>query len=872
MANKKSGVIYTCITGGYDDLKNHTYIDQDWDYICFTDDLSIGNANNSSWQIRPLFFDKLDNVRNQRWHKLHPHILFPEYEKSIWIDGNLDVLNDGLFNDVQMTIEEKNLISIAPHPSRKCLYDEFEACVSMGKDDAYMMKEQINLIKKSNFPKKFGLFETSIMFRAHNNEKIIKVMDDWWWWIENYSRRDQLSFTYSLWKNNLLAKPLTDVSYRKGDKISFTYDETHVTKEELLSQKGYLEKEINVLRDAIEEKNRTILQMESSIFWRLRGNFISIESIITGGRIFEIAKKIGKTFRNKGLKGVVISVYKYGLLRPKHMRESFIPDDEYRLWIDKNEIGDIIDQSIFLIKPKISIVIAIRNAGAEWLDECIQSVMDQSYENWELCLYDDASTRKETIGCLKKWGKVDSRIKILYGNKKMSIAESLNKAIGMTDGEFVMFLDGNDKLSPYALHENISIINKHPEADFIYSDEDCIDDAGKRSNPFFKPDWSPDLFHSLNYVSRLSALRKTIGDEVGWFQSGYEGAQDFDLFLRFFKKTKYIQHISKVLYHYRISEKKISRSIGFKKKYYGAEKKALQSYIKENRIIGHIGKGIGKNDYRLKYDIPKQELVSIIIPFKDKMEVLKKCIDSIFEKTTYNNYEILLIKNNCSEKETDKYLESIWNDKRIKILERNVPFNYSAINNWAIPYADGKFILFLNNDTEVISSEWLDEMMSYAARKDVGAVGAQLLYPDGRIQHAGVILGLTGLAGHIFCRQRLEETYFDLANYPRNYLAVTAACLLIKKNKFLEVGGFDERFTVCGNDVDLCLKLYEKGYLNVAVPYAKLYHHESLTRDIQPPGCDIEISKKRYAPFIGKDPYYNRNLSLKDEHVKININ
>jgi glycosyltransferase involved in cell wall biosynthesis len=874
MANKKSGVIYTCITGGYDDLKNHTYIDQDWDYICFSDDLSIGNENNSSWQIRPLFFDKLDNVRNQRWHKLHPHILFPEYEKSIWIDGNLDVLNEGLFDDVQKIVENRQLMSIPPHPKRTCIYDEFEACIVMGKDDPSVMREQIDLIRKDAFPENLGLFETSIVFRIHNDKRIIKAMDDWWWWVKKHSRRDQLSLTYVLWKNNLSAVPLTDVSYRNGNNIGFSYGESHVTKEELMVQMDMLRAEISNLKDIISCKDDEIMHMTKSKFWKLRSHYLAFSKKFS--RQVEISRKMIISFKKRGFFPTLLAVLKYGIFRPFFISRHNVQKIDYDIWMKKNEKFDVekIKEEIgnFGYLPKISIITPVYDVDARWLDRCIKSVSDQFYGNWELCLHDDASTKKETIECLKRWEKKDARIKVSYGKKNMHISGASNEALKLATGEFIALLDNDDELSSDALFEAVKAINENPNADFIYSDEDKMELSGERVDPFFKPDWSLDLFLSLNYLCHLAVMRKSIGDKIGWFRVGYEGAQDFDLFLRFISQTKNIKHIPKILYHWRKLETSTAKSIGSKKYAHAAGRKALNDYLIDNNIRAVVETGYGETNYRLKYEFDADDRVSVIIPFKDKVDVLKACVESILQKSTYKNYELLLISNNSSNEETFDYLEKLKKYNNIRVFERNVPFNYPALNNFAVQKSTGNFILFLNNDTEVITPSWMEEMLMHANRADVGAVGALLYYPNKKIQHSGVIMGMTGLAGHIFSGQRKEDAYYNLASYTRNYLAVTAACLLVSKEKFLKAGGFNELFTVCGNDVDFCLRLYENGYVNVCTPYAELYHHESLSRDKQPPECDIDISKKRYAPYIGKDIYFNPNLSLISEAVKINLN
>ena len=620
----------------------------------------------------------------------------------------------------------------------------------------------------------------------------------------------------------------------------------------------------NKLKEENEQK------MSNNTFFSVGDFFRSLVSFNNS----DLIRKAVNVFKVYG----VVTFLKYLIQYVRHGRKSF--SDSIMLPVESmssfNKESDFFEKEralsnigLFEKKPKISIIVPVYNVDSEWLIKCIDSVRAQWYQNWELCLFDDASTRQETIDCLRSNDGLDPRIKISFGTENQHISMASNEAIKSATGEFIGLLDHDDELTPDALYENVALLNKYPETDFIYSDEDKIDFDGTYCSHFFKPDWSPDLFYVNNYICHFSVIRKTAGDNVDWFRQGYEGAQDFDLFLRITAQTKKIKHIPKILYHWRKLPTSTSVSADNKKYAHEAGIRAIEDFFLSQKIDAQVEKGVGFSDYRISYGLPKDEKVSIIIPFRDKVDLLKKSVKSILLKTSYKNYEILLINNKSREEETLTYLKEVEKEESVRVLDRDVEFNFSAINNWAANKAGGSYIVFLNNDTEIISPKWIEEMLMYAAQENVGAVGALLYYPDKTIQHAGVILGMGGFAGHIFAKQKKEETYFNLASSVRNYLAVTAACMMINKKTFFDVGGFNEKFTICGNDVDLCLTLYEKGFRNVYTPYAELYHHESATREKMPPQCDIDISKVRYAPYIGNDPFFNINFSLNSTKITI---
>jgi len=605
----------------------------------------------------------------------------------------------------------------------------------------------------------------------------------------------------------------------------------------------------------------------------------------------ELRRKARGFLKREGLSKTLRLAFKFLIYGRAYFQIRPFSQAEYECWMEKNERSDPkkIAQAVAQLKhkPVISIITPVYNIDPQWLDRCVQSVLEQYYPNWELCLYDDASTKPATLDCLKKWSQLnDSRIKTKFGKTNQHIAGASNEALKMATGEFLILLDNDDKLSPNALYETVAALNQNPRLDYIYSDEDKINEDCQRSNPFFKPDWSPDLFLSMNYTCHLSVFRKSIVEEIGGFRKGYEGSQDYDLILRFIEKSQpeKIHHIPKILYHWRTLATSTSTGLGAKDYTVRTSIKALRDYLRRNKVEGEVTEGLSPGRFYVKRHVIGNPKVSIIIPLRDQVKVLRRCVESLLKKTDYKNFEIVLVNNQSQEKETREYLKKLAKDPACKVLDYNKPFNFSAINNFAARWSKSEYLLFLNNDTEAISPEWLTAMMSQIQRDEVGAVGGKLIYPNGRIQHAGVVLGL-GIAGHAFKHfPEGNEGYMSMANTIRNFSAVTAACMLVKKSAFQEVGGFDEKnFTVAYNDVDLCLRLRKKGYLIVYTPYAKLYHYESLSRgndeDLQhhnPQKYQRVITErkhmlKKWKKWILNDPYYNPNLTRVREDFSLRI-
>lgn len=508
----------------------------------------------------------------------------------------------------------------------------------------------------------------------------------------------------------------------------------------------------------------------------------------------------------------------------------------------------------------ISVVMPVYNPVREHLIEAIDSVLGQYYPNWELCVADDSSDELYVREILETYAGRDARIKIVYRNENGGISAASTDALALASGEFIALLDHDDVISPDALLQVAAVLDR-TDADLVYSDEDKLDEAGARCEPFFKPAWCPDLLLSCNYITHFGVYRKSIVDRIGGFRTGVEGGQDFDLILRFTEESQKIAHIPAILYHWRKSPASAARSMHAKAYAYESCQKALTDTLRRRRIAGKVEATEYKGFYRVRRSIASPGKVSIVIPTRDRLDLLEKCIGSIESKTEYRDYEIIIIDNWSRNSATLEYLSRTPH----RVIRDEGVFNFSRLNNIAARAADGKYLLLLNNDTEVISGEWLTAMLEHAQRPEVGAVGAKLIYPQGLIQHAGVILGLGGIADH---SQRLVEYrhgtgYANFPNTIRNYSAVTAACMMMRRDLYNEVGGLNEDdLPVAFNDVDLCLRLRKLGYLIVYTPYSILYHKESASRGLRVDEREVSYMAGSWSAEIIADPNYNPNLTL----------
>ena len=530
--------------------------------------------------------------------------------------------------------------------------------------------------------------------------------------------------------------------------------------------------------------------------------------------------------------------------------------------------------------PLISVLMPTYNPKKEWIIAAIESVRNQHYQNWELCVADDASSEEAGKRILSEYARKDSRIKVVFRETNGHISEASNSALAMATGDWVALMDHDDLLSPDALEQVAGCIEENPQARLIYSDEDKVDVNGEHHDPHFKPDWNQDLFYSYNMISHLGVYHKPILEAIGGFRRGYEGAQDYDLILRVMERIEadQIKHIPRVLYHWRVHPESTAGGTDVKPYAMNAGQRALQDHLQRTGSAAQV-KLDSSGYYRVLHPLPKQKpLVSIVILTHNAKKLLKKCIDSILGKTDYNNYEIVIVDNRSSEPGALRYLKSLGKNAKIRLIRDECPFNYSALNNAAVSSARGDILCFLNNDIEIITEGWLSEMVSHAVRTDIGAVGAKLLYPNGKIQHAGIITGLGGVAGHAFkSYPNTSRGYMSRLMVSQNYSAVTGACLVIEREKFFSVDGFDEvNLPVAFNDVDFCLKLVQAGYRNLWTPFATLYHHESATRgdDLAPAKYEKlmewdDFMKQRWGAALKHDPAYNPNFTLEYEDFSL---
>ena len=558
------------------------------------------------------------------------------------------------------------------------------------------------------------------------------------------------------------------------------------------------------------------------------------------------------------------------------------PIQDYEDWVQRYDTLTDADRhaiseaaSALAKKPTISVVMPVYNPPPHLLEEAIHSVRDQLYPDWELCIADDASTDPKVREVLEAAGAADPRIKVTFREKNGHISAASNSALELATGEFVALLDHDDLLPAHALFVVADAINRAPEASIFYSDEDKISEEGERSDPYFKPDFNLELFRGQNHVSHLGVYRRSLLTEIGGFREGYEGSQDYDLALRAIDKAgeAAVRHIPHILYHWRILAGSVALDSGEKDYAHANAAKALRDHLERRGEKARVEEAPTGRYHRIVYQLPDPApKVSIIIPTKDKVELLRDAVTSIFAKTDYPDFEIIIVDNGSEESETEAYLQSLVTEShgKVRILRDNDAFNYSRLNNRAAEMAEGEMLCLLNNDTEVISPGWLTEMVAQASRDQVGAVGAKLYYGDGRIQHAGVIVGMGGIASHAY--HALSGSFpgrFGRAQLSQYLMAVTAACLVTPKSVWQEVGGLDqEKLSVAFNDVDYCLKLWQAGYKVVWTPHAELFHHESVSR-----GKDMDAIKRkrligeslvvrsRWQHWIDADPFFNPNLS-----------
>ncbi len=558
------------------------------------------------------------------------------------------------------------------------------------------------------------------------------------------------------------------------------------------------------------------------------------------------------------------------------------PQDEiYHDWIRRYDtITQVQRQTItgeidrLARRPLISVIVPTFNSDEHLLREMIDSVRAQIYPNWELCIADDASTKPQIRSLLLEVAASDKRIKVVFREANGHISAASNSALALAVGEYVALLDHDDILPPHALYMVARYINLHPSGRMFYSDEDKITVDGRRTTPYFKSDWNPQFFLARNMFSHLGVFESALVDKVGGFREGYEGSQDYDLALRCVELAGHdsVVHIPHILYHWRITPGSTAGSAKEKPYAFVAAMHAVEDHLQRRKINATVEQPFKGGDIlRVRYALPLEHpVVSIIIPTRDSLQLTRQCIDSILRKTLYKNFEIVIVDNGSANSETLSYFKEISTRENVKVLRDDSPFNFSKLNNLAVRESKGEYLCLLNNDIEVISPDWLNELVGLCGQPGTGAVGACLWYPNDTLQHGGIVIGLGGVAGHMHRTMRRGHLgYFGRAAAAQNLSAVTAACLVVKRSVYEEVGGLNEELSVAFNDVDFCLRLVKAGYRNIWTPYAELYHYESASR-----GSDLSLDK--YQRFAGevhwmeehwrdwfeRDPAYNPNLSL----------
>ncbi len=532
-------------------------------------------------------------------------------------------------------------------------------------------------------------------------------------------------------------------------------------------------------------------------------------------------------------------------------------------------------ETLFEQKIKFSILVPLYNTPQKYLTEMIDSVLNQTYSDWQLCLADGSDEQHNYVGEYIKTLN-DARISYKKLESNMGISNNTNECIDLANGDYIALFDHDDVLHPSALFEVMKAIC-HTKADFIYTDEvafmkNRISDIIAYN---YKPDYSPDTLRSYNYICHFSVFSRELLNKVGRFNEKYDGSQDYDLILRLTEKAENIVHIQKALYFWRAHETSVALDLSAKPYAVNAAKLALKAHIERLGLEGNVEDAESPTTYKIQYKINDEPLISIIIPNKDHIDDLEKCLNSIYTKSTYKNIEVIIVENNSVDKKTFEYYRDVESKySNLKVIIWDGGFNYSAINNFAVKEANGEYVMLLNNDIEVITPDWIEQMLMFAQRNDVGAVGAKLYYSDNTVQHAGAIVGLGGVAGH--AHKYFPSTsvgYMARLCIAQNLSACTAACLLVDKKVYNEVSGLDEKFAVAFNDIDFCMSIRKKGYLIVFTPFAQLYHYESKSRGFE----DTPEKRKRYNEEVSRfqskwaaelnagDPYYNPNLSLDSE-------
>ncbi|MFV8835701.1 glycosyltransferase family 2 protein [Aquisalimonas sp. APHAB1-3] len=657
-----------------------------------------------------------------------------------------------------------------------------------------------------------------------------------------------------------------------------------------------LQEELVARTRSIEQLQGEVAEIRTSRSWKLTAPYRRVGGwVLTGRQIVRskggLARAFGSTGRILAQEGPAGIRRRWHDARASGMGGGVLLDgrvvdpSDYGLWVQLCDTLDDQDRTTirdrlanFQGQPTFSVVMPVYNPNLDWLDEAIQSVRDQLYPDWELCIADDASTDAGVHEVLQRYADEDTRIKLAFRDANGHISAASNTALELAQGDWVVLLDQDDLITEDALYQVAECINRNPNVRMLYSDEDKIDKKGKRFGPYFKSDWNPYLFLSHNMFSHLGVYERALVMQQGGFREGYEGAQDYDLALRCSAAvgSDQIAHIPHVLYHWRVHDKSTASGINAKPYAIGAGQKALSEHVNA-RVSGSDVHALTYG-YQIRFALPENPpAITLVVPTRNRVDLLRRCVESILARTDYPNYKILIVDNASDDPITLNYLSEV-ESSCVSVVRDNGPFNFSAINNRAIAGIDTELVGLVNNDIEVNAPGWLDDMVRYALQPDVGAVGARLLYPNDTVQHAGIILGVGGVAANAHAGQSSQSYgYFGRAALPGQYSAVTAACLVIRRELYLDVGGMNEsQLAVAFNDVDLGLKLAELGYRNVLVPSAVLYHHESASRPRDDQDAEserfareVQFMRRRWRDWIDLDPMYNPNLSLENARFEL---
>jgi len=612
------------------------------------------------------------------------------------------------------------------------------------------------------------------------------------------------------------------------------------------------------LYPSIIEEGLALLGVKTGSIWRLAGQLRTVLEpyAVRSSRVKRLSRFLKRIFLKKS-------------------------ENQYSKWVSQCDTLSDHDRELIRrhlhqlpYQPLISIVLPVFNTPEKWLRLCLESVVNQLYPHWQLCVTDDASTLPHCYSILSEYARRDSRIKIVWRTQNGHIARATNSALEAAEGDFVALLDHDDTLAEHALYMVTVELNQCPEADLIYSDEDKVDENEVRHLPHFKPDWNPDLFLSQNYINHLSVYRMSLVRKVGGFRHECLGSQDYDLALRIIQSTcgKKVRHIPHILYHWRAVPGSTACHVDAKDFADAGGRRALQDHFRELNINAEATSTDAKCSYRVTYRLPRScPLVNIIIPTScSNTELLERCVEGILFETDYPNLKITLVANNVKSYYRWLVLDNLQRYSKVAILQYDRPFNYSAIYNYAVSQTKGEVLGLLNDDLQVISPGWLKEMVSHTLRPEIGAVGPMLYYPDDTIQHAGIVLGLGGLAGHVHVGlPRGSNGYLGRARVTQDFSAITGACVVVRRTVYEKVAGFDEQLPVIANDVDFCMRLVRRGYRILWTPWAELYHVEQASRGSEDTHEGLLMRAQAVAYMTSKwgtelfvDPCYNPNLSL----------